>query len=102
MNESIGISKKEKSFLDKWSVIRTKGKLRYIITRGLLHGLLLFSVWFVVTLLEIQMSEFKQALYSPEYLMKRSITWLITYLLIGIVIANGSWKGKEEKYMYLS
>lgn len=102
MKENLGFSKKEQSFLKKWSVIRKKGKLRYIIIRGLIHGLSIFSVWFIVTLIEVQMSEYKQALYTPEYLMKRSMTWLITYVLIGLVIAQGSWKAKEDKFRYLS
>lgn len=102
MSDSLGIKESEKSFIKKWSVIRKKGKLRYVFTRGLFYGIILFIIWLIVTLIEINMSEFKQAIYTQDYMIRRSITWFLVYLITGLVIARGSWKAKEEKYKYLT
>ena len=71
-------------------------------TRGVCGGLLLFAVWLIVTFIEISMSEFLQAVYTPEELQKKSLIWFTAYLLIGFVLSTGRWKGMEEKYEYLS
>lgn len=102
MSRSIGLTEREKKFIRKWSAIRAKGRTRYVWTRGICGGLLLFAVWLIVTLIEISMSEFLQAVYTPEELQKKSLIWFTAYLLIGFVLSTGRWKGMEEKYEYLS
>ena len=38
------------SFIDKWSRIRDKGRFKYLVTRGFVIGLLIFLIWFAVTI----------------------------------------------------
>jgi hypothetical protein len=102
MAEDLGLSEKERTFLIKWSAARTKGRVRYILTRGSVFGLLLFGIWLVATVVEINMSDYEMALFTWESFRRRCIMWFILEMLIGFVIAFSSWKGKEEKYYYLS
>lgn len=95
---------KDKAFISKWTVIRQKGKLRYVATRGAGYGLLLFGVWLLVTWAEIGLSEFQQALYAEHRydFLRRCVIWFVCYVWIGFIIAMGSWRRKEEKLNYLS
>lgn len=102
MHKTLGLKERDKNFIKKWSVIRKKGKLRYVLTRGLSYGIFLFFVWFVVTFVSINTSEFEQAIYSHEFMLKKSIAMFIVYLIAGIIFGMGSWKAKEEKFNYLT
>ncbi|GAA3409127.1 hypothetical protein ACFFNY_08900 [Paenibacillus hodogayensis] len=102
--EKAGLSDKELAFLKRWSSIRKKGRARYIGSRGFLIGILLFAVWFVITMIEINTSEFEKALYTQyvSAFVKKCVIWFVSYMIIGCVIASGMWKQKEEKMNYLS
>lgn len=100
----MGQGPKEEAFIRRWTAIRNRGKARYIMTRGSLTGLLLFAVWLIVTLIEINMSEFQKALYTadPGTFLGKCIIWLVCYSAMGVLLAASRWKGNEEKYHYLS
>lgn len=100
----LGLSDKELLFINKWSRTRAKGKIRFIITRGIIYGCILFLVWLVVTLIEINVSEFQKTLYyeHPSHFVKRGFIWLFWYMVFGLGLSSAAWKGKEEKYKYLS
>ncbi|WP_020618161.1 hypothetical protein [Paenibacillus daejeonensis] len=102
MPQELKLSDKEARFVDRWSAVRNKGKMRYIIMRGIIGGLLLFAIWFVVTLIEIRFSEFQSALFTWPDFMRRSLIWLVVYQLIGFTLAASAWKGQERKYDYLT
>lgn len=102
MAERMGHWSRETDFLTKWSSIRGKGKARFILTRGSLLGLLLFAVWLVVTIIEINVSDFEKAAFSWDVFIRRSVTWFICEMVIGLVLAISIWRGKEEKFRYLS
>ena len=104
MADHYGLSLKEKKFIRRWSAVRAKGKVRYIVTRGLLFGLGLFAVWFIVTWIEINMSDFKRAVIFQDYdsFLRRCMIWFVCEMIIGFVIASGVWKRKEERLEYLS
>jgi hypothetical protein len=104
MNNQSGLSSKEQAFVRRWNAVRSKGKRRYIVTRGIGLGLVLFAVWLAITLLEIRLSEFEQALYQqhPAVMWRKCLIWLGCYLLLGLTLAWSSWKGREDKFHYLS
>jgi len=95
---------KELLFLKKWSRIRKKGRLKYVITRGFTLGLLLFSIWLIITIIEISMSEFEKTLYFEQLsnFIEKCVIWFICQMALGFILANGMWKRKEEKMEYLS
>lgn len=43
--------------MNRWSRTREKGKRRYVLTRGMLIGDLLFAAWFGVTVSESMLSD---------------------------------------------
>jgi len=96
------LNPREKEFIRRWSSIRQKGKLGYMLTRTLLLGLLLFSVWLTVTAIEISNSEFQKAIFTWRDFGFRCLNWFCFYQLLGFVIARGLWKRNEERYHYLS
>jgi len=98
----LGVSDKEKAFLARWSTIRQRGRILYTISRGCLYGLLLFGVWLTVTMIEINLSEFQQAIYSRDAFIGKCVIWFVCEMLIGGILANQSWKAKENKFKYLS
>ncbi len=102
--EKIGRTDKDLKFLDKWSRIRGQGRIRYIITRGIGLGLLLFLMWLIVTIIEISMSEFQKTLYFEHFsnFIEKCMIWFCCYMTLGFILANGIWKRKEEKMDYLS
>lgn len=95
-------SPKEERFVARWSSIRERGKLRYIVLRGVVGGLLLFAIWFGVSLLEIRLSEFKSALFTWPDFLNRSLIWFVCYQLIGFTLAFSAWRAKESRYDYLT
>jgi hypothetical protein len=98
MGNKYVLGDKEKTFLLEWSAIRKKGKASYILTRGSLFGLIIFNFWVVVTIVEINMSDFKLALYTWESFLKSCTIWFTLEFLLGFVIAIWCWKGREEMY----
>ena len=62
----LGLSDKDSLFLKKWSRTRAKGKKKYVLLNGIMFGVLLFLVWLVVTLIEINVSEFQKSLYNEN------------------------------------
>lgn len=102
MSGDLQLSDKEARFVARWSAIRAKGKRRYILLRGFTMSLLLFAIWFVVTLIEVQFSEFQSALFTWSDYMNRSLIWLVCYHLIGFTLAFSAWKGRERKFDYLT
>ncbi len=105
MGKNIGISDRDRRFVQRWTAFRAKGRIRYTLGRGVLLGLGLFAVWLLVTIIEIALSEFKLAMYQQhpwDYLGKSCVIWAVCYQIIGVVLANGMWTKKEEKLQYLS
>ncbi|MDF2925974.1 MAG: hypothetical protein K0R57_4888 [Paenibacillaceae bacterium] len=102
MADLLGLGPKEQNFLNKWSKIRRKGMVRYIITRGFLYGLLLFAVWLIGSAIDIRLSEFEQALFTWSQFLRSCVLWFIVELLIGFTLSFQSWRGRESKYRYLS
>lgn len=99
-----GLTEREKTFLMRWSRIRKSGKLRYIVTRGLGFGLMLYGIWFAITILEISSSEFERAVYfdNIQNLVKKCAIWFVCYMTYGFIVSVTLWKKKEEKYEHLS
>lgn len=104
MADEASLTKKEQAYVIKWAAIRQSGRMRYVITRGIIFGLLLFGLWLLVSLIEINLSEFERTLYReyPGAFFRRALIWLVCYQILGWVFARGNWKRKEEKYHYLS
>ncbi|WP_377566691.1 hypothetical protein [Paenibacillus chungangensis] len=102
MGGKLGLGEKEISFLTKWTDIRKGGRVRYITTRGSLLGLILFAIWLVITIIEINISDFEKAVFTWDSFVRQCITWFVCEFIIGFIIANQSWKSREEKFHYLS
>lgn len=100
----MGLTERERIFLNKWRRIRSSGKLKYIVTRGLGFGMLLYGIWFTITMFEISSSEFERAVYFDDIsnLVKKCAIWFVCYMTYGSVVSVTLWKKKEEKYEYLS
>ncbi|MCQ6561184.1 hypothetical protein [Paenibacillus mendelii] len=98
----LGVRDRERAFLARWSEIRKKGRIRYTISRGGLYGLLLFGVWLAVTLIELNLSEFQQAIWTRDAFIRQCVIWFVCEMLIGGVLAHQGWKAKENKFKYLS
>lgn len=102
MAESLGLKQSEKKFVKKWSAIRSIGRTRYVLTRGFIFGVCVFSIWLGITLIEMNISEYKRALYNNEHLIKSGAIWFVIYQCWGLIMAWSDWRNKEEKYRYLS
>lgn len=83
---------------------KKKGRMRYVLTRGIAFGILIFLVWLGGTILEILMSDFKRIFYLGyiSIFAIRCVVWFIGSKLLGLTFANGMWKRKEKKFEYLS
>ncbi|ALS28546.1 hypothetical protein IJ21_31520 [Paenibacillus sp. 32O-W] len=97
-----GHGKREQGFVARWTAVRRKGKGRYVMTRGLLFGLPLYAVWLAVTLIEIAVSEFRQALFDRGDFAVSMLIWFVVYMTIGMVLAAHRWRANEAKYRYLT
>jgi len=97
-------AKKEKDFASSWERIRAKGRFKYIISRGMLYGLLLFAVWFFITVLEINFSEFKKAIFeqNQSYWIRKCAIWFCVFVTQGLFFASYRWKKNESDFLYLS
>lgn len=93
------------SFIDKWSRIRDKGRFKYLVTRGFVIGLLIFLIWFAVTITtEIILSEFRDIILSEKrtIIYARYAMWFIYCEILGFTFANLRWKRNEQKFQNLS
>ncbi|MGG1879056.1 hypothetical protein ABDI30_16005 [Paenibacillus cisolokensis] len=86
------LMRNEEKWLESWPRIRSKGKARYIVTRGLLRGLLIYLVWAAVTWF------WDRERFSPEHFMDRYYIYFVLFLLYGFLISASSWKGNNMKY----
>ncbi|MFD0717293.1 hypothetical protein [Paenibacillus sp. GCM10027626] len=102
MTNSVNLNKREQAFVNRWATIRQRGKTKYMITRTLLWGFILFAVWAAVSLLEIYFSDFQRAAFTWPSFGMRCLIWYCCYQVIGFSIARGLWRGGENKYHYLT
>lgn len=95
---------KDRKFVQRWAAIRARGRVLYVITRGIGFGSLLFAVWLTLTLIDINSSQFKQALHDENsgMLLEKSLLWFGCYAVLGGVFANSRWKRQEDRYNYLT
>ncbi|MBD2845364.1 hypothetical protein IDH44_09190 [Paenibacillus sp. IB182496] len=99
MAEEINISDRQRKFMCKWAAVRSKGKLRYILSRGLILGALLFGIWLIVNYYFEDKARY--ALYPGQW-NSSHVIWLVTYVVIGFSSSFWRWKGKEDKFYYYS
>lgn len=105
MSKDSVIVENDSSFFSKWSTIRQKGRMRYIISRGTVIGLILFTVLFIIRIIEVNFSEIEKFVYQEfgmGYFLRRTFVYLPFYLTIGFSFSIGSWRKKEEQYQYLT
>lgn len=101
----VGKSDQDLAFVQKWSRIQKRGKIFYIVTRGIGIGIIIFLVSLSFTLYKTYHSEFWQTVYFYEhrdYFIRKCLTDLFFYSGYGCVFAYILWKHKEEKMHYLS
>lgn len=105
MSENSVIVENDGSFFSKWHNIRQKGKMRYIISRGTVIGLILFTIYLIIAIIEINLSEFEKFIYQEfgmGYFFRKTLVYLPFYLTLGFSFSIGSWRKKEEQYQYLT
>lgn len=105
MSENSVIVENDGSFFSKWSKIRLKGRMRYIISRGIVIGLILFTLYVIIEIIEINLSEFEKYIYQEYgmgYFIRRTVVYLPFYLTLGFSFSIGSWRKKEGQYQYLT
>lgn len=83
---------RDERFYRKWTVIRKKGKARFVISRGLVHGLLLYVVWALATWF------LDKDKFDPEFFVTRYYYYFLIYLIVGFIISSGAWKGQNNRY----
>lgn len=83
---------RDRKFYEKWKLIREKGRVKYIITRGIPLGIIVYLFWTIVTLI------FDKHKFDPDLYKSRFYYYGIIYSIYGFVIAGYAWKNKEEKY----
>lgn len=79
-------------FYSKWTLTRKKGKFNYILLRGFLYWIIIYTVWVAVTLI------FDKNKFNADTFQLRFIYWGILYLISGFVISYCSWKNQDKRY----
>lgn len=101
----IGKSEQDLAFVRKWSRVQKRGKIFYIVTRGIGIGSLMFLISLSFTLYETYHNEAWQTIYfysHRDYFIKKCLTDLLILSGYGGIFASMLWKHKEEKMHYLS
>lgn len=57
---------KDKLFYTKWTLVRKKGRSKYIILRGFLFGTIVYIVWAVTTII-FDKGKFDESFFSAKY-----------------------------------
>lgn len=70
----------------------SKSRFNYILSRGFLNWIIIYSVWVAVTLI------FDKNKFDTDTFQLRFIYSGILYLICGFVISYSSWKNKEKRY----
>lgn len=83
---------RDERFYRKWTQIRAKGKARFVLSRGLLHGFLLFIVWAAATWF------LDKDKFDPDFFVTRYYYYFPIYMIVGFIISNGAWSGNNKRY----
>ena len=78
--------RRQQHSLERWSRVREKGKVRYVIQTALRYGLLMLAV---ITVFDY----FESRIQFPGFLYKA-----IYYILVGVLIGFVSWWTMEGRY----
>lgn len=92
----IGYSDRQIRFLGRWAETRKKGKVRYVILRGVLLGIALFMIWLSFSFRDFQYYKSEAAFFI------RCAMWMVWSFILGFNFAWLIWRKREEKYEYLS
>ena|SRR5690606_21769393 len=92
----IGYSDRQIRFLGRWAKTRKKGKVRYVILRGVLLGIALFMIWLSFGFRDFQYYK------SEAVFFIRCAMWKVWSFILGFNFAWLIWRKREEKYEYLS
>jgi hypothetical protein len=83
--------RRDEKFIQYWGKVFQKGKLRFMITRGLFYGIMLFLF---VTLIDLTDHTFAEAYLSQKALLK-----LILYILGSMLLtAPFEWWANKKHY----
>ncbi|GIO96168.1 hypothetical protein J14TS5_12540 [Paenibacillus lautus] len=83
---------RDERFYRKWTAIREKGKGKFVLSRGLAHGIFLYAVWAAATGL------LDQDKFTPEHFVARYYYYFPIYMIVGFIISNGAWSGNNKRY----
>lgn len=83
----------DQHFTATWEKIRAKGFVYYLLTQGLLYGVLLFLL---NCLFDIQAKPYAEVFFSIEALFK-----LFSWFICGCLFGFFSWKHYEKRYLKL-
>lgn len=83
---------RDERFYHKWTAIREKGKARFVLSRGLLHGFLLYVVWAAATWF------LDKDKFDPDFFVTRYYYYFLIYMIVGFIISNGAWSGNNKRY----
>lgn len=83
---------RDERFYRKWTLIREKGKARFVLSRGLAHGLFLYAVWAAATWL------LDKDRFAPEHFATRYYYYFLIYMIVGFIISSGAWRGQNTRY----
>ncbi|OME89685.1 MULTISPECIES: hypothetical protein [Paenibacillus] len=83
---------RDERFYRKWTAIRAKGKGRFVLSRGLFHGFLLYIVWAAATWF------LDKDKFDPDFFITRYYYYFLIYMIVGFIISSGAWRGQNTRY----
>ena len=86
---------KEKAFYDKWTVIRNKSRIGYMLSRGVVFWIVIYAIWLLATYL------FDKEKFASDTFALRILYYGGIYFILGIVFSNRLWNSKEKRYAIL-
>lgn len=89
---------KDKRFVEYWGIVRGKGRIRYLLTRGFLlfgGGYMLFWSAFGIMIIDLK------SLKDATSLFKYSLVGAGVAFVFGLIMGSTLWYVKEKRYSLL-